>query len=385
MNERTEEITDMADDGSAAVQEAEKNTKAQALADLLHRHAGERHVIVLQEYPDPDAISSALAHRLLGNQHDIETEILHGGRVSHQENLALVSLLDVELTRHEPGTDLSMYKGAVFVDNQGTSAQQVVSALEQAGIPILAVIDHHEPQELLAPEFSDVREVGATATIYVDYIRSGLVQLLEDDEEHVKVATALMHGILTDTNRFTRAKVEDFEAAAFLSDYRDIGLLGQIMSQARSRQTMEIIQRALENRTLVESYSIVGVGYLRAEDRDAIPQAADFLMSEENVHTAIVFGIVREGEEDEVMVGSIRTSKLTLDPDAFIKEVFGQSDDGRYFGGGKRSAGAFEIPIEFLAGDAGDEFKEMKWQVYETQVRRKIYKKIGIDEDTLKD
>lgn len=375
----------MADQGGTAVQETERGKKAQEIADLLSRHAGERHAIVLQEYPDPDAISSALAHRLLGEPHEIQADILHGGRVSHQENLALVTLLDVELTRVEPGMKLDMYEGAVFVDNQGTTAQQVVTALEEAGVPVLAVVDHHEPQEFLEPEFSDVREVGATATIYVDYIRSGLVELIEGEEEHVKVATALMHGILTDTNRFTRATEEDFQAAAFLSDYRDLALLEQIMSQARSRQTMEIIHRALENRNIVESYSIVGVGYMRSEDRDAIPQAADFLLSEENVHTAIVFGIVREGEKDEAMVGSMRTSKLTLDPDEFIKDVFGQSEDGRYFGGGKRSAGAFEIPIEFLAGDAGDEFEELKWQVYETQVRRKIYRKIGIDEQTLSD
>ena len=41
-----------------------------------------------------------------------------------------------------------------------------------------------------------------------------------------------------------------------------------------------------------ESFSIAGVGYLRAEDRDGIPQAADFLVTEENIHTAVVYGIV---------------------------------------------------------------------------------------------
>jgi nanoRNase/pAp phosphatase (c-di-AMP/oligoRNAs hydrolase) len=107
-----------------------------------------------------------------------------------------------------------------------------------------------------------------------------------------------MHGILTDTAEFIRAGVEDFQAAAFLSQFRDADLLSQIMSQARSKQTMEIIRRALAHRTIVENYSIAGIGYLRAEDRDAIPQAADFLLTEENVHTAIVYGIViAEGDE----------------------------------------------------------------------------------------
>ena len=76
----------------------------------------------------------------------------------------------------------------------------------------------------------------------------------------------------------------------------------------------------------------------------------------------------------------MRTSKLTLEPDNFIKEVFGQAEDGGYFGGGKKSAGAFEIPIEFLAGDADSDFEEMKWQVYEAQVKRKLFDKLGVEQ-----
>lgn len=375
----------MAEQSSSADAQQDDAGKPEAFAHFLQQHQGERHVIVLQEYPDPDAISSALAHQLLGRQYEIECDLIHGGRVSHQENLALVRLLDLDLIRYEPDMDVSVYDGAVFVDNQGTTAKDVLDALRDASVPVLAVIDHHEPQDLLEPAFADVREVGATATIYVDYLRAGTVELVDGEEEHTKVATALLHGIMSDTNRFIRAGELDLQAAAYISRYRDVGLLERIMSQARSRQTMSIIQRALENRDIVESYSIVGVGYLRSEDRDAIPQAADFLLTEENVHTAIVFGIVREGQEDEAMIGSMRTSKLTLDPDQFIKEVFGQAEDGRYFGGGKLSAGAFEIPIEFLAGENGPEFEEMKWQVYETQVRRKLYQKIGVDEQALQE
>ena len=54
-----------------------------------------------------------------------------------------------------------------------------------------------------------------------------------------------MHGILTDTNAFARAFAQDFEAAAFLSRFRDADLLDQIMNQSRSKQTMQIIRQAL--------------------------------------------------------------------------------------------------------------------------------------------
>jgi nanoRNase/pAp phosphatase (c-di-AMP/oligoRNAs hydrolase) len=142
---------------------------------------------------------------------------------------------------------------------------------------------------------------------------------------------------------------------------------------------MEIIRQALGNRITVENYSIAGIGYLRAEDRDAIPQAADFLLTEENVHTAIVYGIITTDDpREENLVGSLRTSKITLDPDDFIKDVFGKNQAGRYFGGGKELAGGFEIPIGFLAGDIGEEFMSLKWDVFDGQVKQKIFAKIGV-------
>jgi hypothetical protein len=69
---------------------------------------------------------------------------------------------------------------------------------------------------------------------------------------------------------------------------------------------------------------------VRAENRDVIPQAADFLLTEENVHTVIVYGIVKV-EEREMLVGSLRTSKFTLDPDQFIKDTFGKNAEGLPF------------------------------------------------------
>jgi nanoRNase/pAp phosphatase (c-di-AMP/oligoRNAs hydrolase) len=193
----------------------------------------------------------------------------------------------------------------------------------------------------------------------------------------------LLHGVLTDTGGFTRADSDDFQAAAFLSRFRDAELLEQIMMQARSKQAMEVIRRALGDRVTVESFSIAGIGYLRAEDRDAIPEAADFLLTEENVHTALVYGILASDDQEETLMGSLRTAKFTLDPDEFIKDVFGKRADGRPFGGGKPSAGGFAIPVGFLSGDHGREFLGLKWEVYDAQIKYKIFAKIGVEQEVL--
>src|SRR5262249_57518629 len=119
-----------------------------------------------------------------------------------------------------------------------------------------------------------------------------------------------------------------------------------------------------------------GVGYLRYEDRAAIPQAADFLLTEEDGHTAIVYGLVIDGGR-EMMIGSLRTKKATLNPDAFLKEALGGPQAGRYYGGGRREAGGFEIAVGFLAGSYDDEFMQWKWRVYDEEVKGKLLARLG--------
>lgn len=350
-----------------------------ALAELMESHRGERHIVVLHDYPDPDAIASAYTQQLIAARFGIETSILHTGRISHRQNVALVKILGIELRIFEEDMDLSTYDGSVFVDHQGATVPAVVDALEAAGVPVLVVVDHHEPQNRLEPEFGDIRQAGATSTIYADYLQDGVLEMDSARREHVLAATAMMHGILSDTGGFVRAGSDDFRAAAFLARFRDAEILEQIMTQARSKHAMDIIQRALGNRVTQENYSIAGIGYLRAEDRDAIPQAADFLLTEENVHTAIVYGIVKDERQVERVVGSLRTAKFTLDPDEFIKEVLGKSVEGQYFGGGRDSAGGFSIPIGFLSGDYGEKFQDTKWKIFDAQIKHRLFAKIGIE------
>lgn len=353
-------------------------TVAQGLSELLAAHRGERHIVVLQDFPDPDALASAYAHQLISAAYDIQADVVYTEQISHVQNVALVRLIGMNVLRWNAAADLRKYQAAVFIDNQGTTAVRLVEALEKAGVPVLAVIDHHELQDRLQPQFTDIRRVGATATLYAEYLAQGMLPMDKARREHVLVATALMHGLLTDTRGLVRAGPDDLTAAAYLSRYRDADLLEQIMSQARSKQAMETIQRALANRMIVDNFSLSGIGYIRLEDRDAIPQAADFLLTEENIHTAIAYGIIQGDEASaERLVGSLRTTKLTLDPDDFIKTVFGKDASGRYAGGGKALAGAFEVPIGFLAGNGGEEYRDLKWQVFDSQVKRRVLAKIG--------
>ncbi|MFP5264864.1 MAG: DHH family phosphoesterase [Blastocatellia bacterium] len=351
-------------------------SKAAELAALLEAHRGERHAIVMQDYPDPDAISTAWAHKMIASRFGVDCDILYEGRISHQENLALVQLTDIELHRYSESDNLEQYKGTVFVDNQGTTSN-LTDRFSAIGVKPVVIVDHHERQDRIEAKFTDIRKIGATATIYTEYIREGLLELNKSDIQHVRLATALMHGIRSETSGLIRAREEEMEAATFLTRFTDFSLLEDILSVKRAKQVMDVIRQALENREIRESYSISGVGFLRMEDRDSIPQAADFLMTEENVHTAIVYGIIIKGER-EMVIGSMRTSKVTLNPDEFLKEALGTTEAGRYYGGGRRGAGGFEIPIGFLAAIKDEELVRMKWRLYDELIKKKLLAKIGI-------
>src|SRR5688572_6823445 len=89
------------------------------LRTLLEARRGERHVIVLQNFPDPDAISSAYAHQRISANFGIETDTIYTGKISHEQNVALLKLLGIKMILLTPELDLSRYAGSVFVDNQG--------------------------------------------------------------------------------------------------------------------------------------------------------------------------------------------------------------------------------------------------------------------------
>ena len=169
----------------------------QLITDVLEAHRGECHVVVVHDFPDPDAISSAFAHQLLSDKYDIGVDIVYRGKISHQQNIAMTRLLGIDLTHFDDALDLDKYDAAVFIDNQGTTAEEIVKKLEALHVPTLIIVDHHEPQDRIHAEFTDIRQVGASATIYTEYIQQAL-DLSESRKEYTMVATALLHGIECD-------------------------------------------------------------------------------------------------------------------------------------------------------------------------------------------
>jgi hypothetical protein len=110
------------------------------IAQILLPHRGEKHVVVLHDYPDPDAIASAYAHKLISAQFGIDTDIFYTGEISHHQNKALVKLLGIQMVQYNPGQEMSGYQAAVFIDHQGTTVEELTCALEEPMCGVLIIV-----------------------------------------------------------------------------------------------------------------------------------------------------------------------------------------------------------------------------------------------------
>ena len=289
--------------------------------------------IITHKNPDPDAISSAMALGEIArhaNGKSLSTRIFYEGNIGHQENRTFVNLLDIKMERLTAEA-LQKCTYLALVDCSGPGANNDVPPQTRINI----IIDHHKEGKHIATQssFVDIRPgVGATASILTQYLQE------LDIPVDRRVATALLYGIRTDTKEFKRnVTPQDLNYAGFLLPLTDADLLDKIMSPSMSQETLEVIGNAIQNRKIQSGYLFSNVGYVM--NRDALPQAADLLISLEGVNTAIVYGIT-----DNDIVISARNRDIRLHIGNALSEAFGEMGDA----GGHPNMAAATLPLHYF-------------------------------------
>lgn len=345
-------------------------SRAAELNAVLESARGKNMLICIKGYPDPDNIASALALQWIAKHHDVRTRIVHFEEISHYENRALVKKLDLEIEDFESSSiDLAEWEYYAVNDAQSPELPIKIPPTCQ----LLAFVDHHKSLGTVQSKFLDIRDnSGSTSAMYAEYLMEGAAKFEGNTTEQGKIATSLMHGIRTDTDNFACAMPIDYKASEFLSRYVDKDLLQLISRQSIPAKTMDLTQIALQRKDIKGTFMFAGVGFVREEDRDGIGQCADYLLHREGIDTVIVYGIVG----NEIIDGSLRTRSHTLDPDKWIKDVFGQDQNGQYYGGGRKDKGGFQIPLGVFANCSD---KELLWILIKKTIDELFYDKIGID------
>jgi nanoRNase/pAp phosphatase (c-di-AMP/oligoRNAs hydrolase) len=320
------------------VVESEAGVRARRLRSTL-RAVGGPMAVVMHDNPDPDAIASAVAIRELADAMGVEATACYYGEINHQENRALVNLLDLDLRTLESPDDIDEFETVALVDH---SRPGVNDRLPE-GLPVDVVVDHHPPRAPVEARFIDLRHgVGATSTLVVDYFDRLGVALEE------QVATALLYGIRVDTSDFTReVSTEDFVAAGTLLDAANLDLLKRVENPSVTSDTLEVIGRAVRNREVDGSVLATYVGEIA--DRDALAQAADMLLDMEGVSTTLVCG-----RRDDTVFASARARGTDLDLGEALRLAFDQIGSA---GGHADMAGA-QIPLKSIATMTGTSDRE---------------------------
>jgi nanoRNase/pAp phosphatase (c-di-AMP/oligoRNAs hydrolase) len=237
---------------------------------------GDRVAILLQDDPDPDAMSSAIALRTLLGRNKLTTPIFSFTPVTRPENKTMMHLLEIEIAPADT-EELATFNRVAMVDVQPPYFN---GRLRRADI----VIDHHPGYGPSNAAFQDVRPgYGATATIMTEYLVAA--------EEHIseRLATALLYGIRSDTLMLKRRVTEnDMGAFTQLYPHANYNLLRQIDRPEFPARFARVLASAMRRFEVRNGIALVHLG--RVERDDLIVQMADFSLQFEGVEWAIASG-----------------------------------------------------------------------------------------------
>lgn len=291
--------------------------------------------ILVHPDPDPDAVSSAFAVRVLLERTPDDMPIVTRRAMTRPENRRMTDLLEVRVT--EVGQDeLLAFERVIAVDMQPTD-------LCVPDGPKLAVIDHHPFESRLRASFHDVRpHLGSTATMLTQYFRA-----MDEPRVSEALATALLFGIKTDTDGLTRKVTpEDVEAYAFLQERADMEVLSRFERPAYPVEAARAFGTALERLTQQDDVVVTFAGDLTPEASHILADLGDFCLGIDTVCWALAAGYV-----DRELAVSIRHVGAPPGAGALARELAGDGGNG----GGHETMARFAMPRERGREWLGDE------------------------------
>lgn len=294
------------------------------LKRCLRAFRGAKKVLILtHDYPDPDAVASALAlQRLVERRLQCEVDIAYGGIVGRAENRAMVKAVRANLKPLEE-LDFDSYDACALVDTQPRTGN---NSLPFGRVPDV-VIDHHplRPQTRHV-KFHDVRtRYGATATMLYEYLKAARFRMDPD------LATALFYAIQAETQSLSReASRRDRDAYVSLFPHVDFRKISEIEYAGVSRVYFSKMGSALSGTTLYGDLAVISLGDVAHPELCA--EFCDMILRLESVRWALCIG-----HKSGTMVLSLRTKERTGRAGVIIARVVGK--EGKAGGHGMMAGG----------------------------------------------
>lgn len=316
--------------------------------------------------PDPDAIGSMMGVQWLLLKNGIECDTFFKGSVSHPQNKAVNNLLDPGMLPSDE-FDGEKYDIVVLVDtvpaNAGTSKEVTWDI----------VIDHH--QETVNGNFNglfiNLKAGSCAATVYKLIEESGFN--FEDDNDYdMRVATAMLVGIITDTEfqMSDDTTLYEFDAYQKLFPYRDATKLKKIINYERPRLWIDLEADAVKRVQIEDTIGVVGLGVISGKHRDVIADLAQQMVTWEDVNTSVVFALV-DGSRIE---GSVRSISASMSVPTVCKDLGGEHGAG----GGKLGKGAYRYDLAGggLEEEDDEETIQEFWSMMDHKETKRIFRKV---------
>lgn len=304
--------------------------------------------------PDPDAVSSMMGMAwMLEKGFRIESSLFYAGEISHPQNGSMCNLLNPDLLRVNEAYKPEDYKFHILVDTVPDHA-----GVGKFDIKFDVVIDHHRD---IPHDYDGLlihKKAGSCAAIVYDLAKEIVDQdnwFNDESDADQKVATALIAGIMTDTNFMLSDDCTEFERVAFneLFEHRNSNFLNQIVFFKRRKFWVDRKAEACADAKIDgEGVAIVGLGLIPEKERDLIADMASEMVQWASVETAIAFSVVG-GDRIEA---SVRSLNASLNVSDFCKKLGGTHGTG----GGKHGKGAYQLPLAGSSIDPDEEDLDQK-------------------------
>lgn len=346
-------------------QVAEQPLKASdKLKDFIDRKCSEggKVAVFTHATPDPDAIGSQIAiSHLLKTFYKMDVDCFIDGSVSHPQNKVAVQLLDPNLIPVAE-YDAKKYCLNVLVDTVPSYA-----GVGNHKVDFDIVVDHHKEvpnnfNGLVIHSYSGSC-CGIVHELLVDYN----IEWDDDNEEHVKIASAIWAGVITDTDFCTKPDTtyRDFRAQQNMFQHADDACVRKIVRFNWPMSWVKLLGIAINQHEVHDGLAIIGLGQLATDQYDAVASIADQMLTWGNIHTAVVFALF----DGEYISGCLRTIADTIEAHSICAELGGEHGHG----GGKDFAGRYSKPLGAFAFDLDDD-NEVSNKWWELQKEREVKK-----------
>lgn len=296
--------------------------------------------------PDPDAIASSFGLQQLLKQMNIESEIVYANTIEKTNSKTMVEMFGIEMAVKEKHFVCDLEDCLILIDTQFGNSN--VTKLQCNHV---AVIDHHKETICYDYFYIDIQEeVGSCSTIIASYYKK--MELIPNSN----VATALLYGIMNDTNNLTRnCEKVDLDYFYWLYELSDLFKIKKLRMNEIGRHDLYAYAKALET---FEVYGNIAFVHIEECNDSLLGTISDMIYSIEGVLIVVAYAKRTDG-----IKFSIRSGENNISANELIKYII---DDKGVGGGHKEMAGGFimEEEMGFLANRELDTYVRFRAIAY---------------------